>query len=326
MGYIKPPILKPGDEIRIVAPAVSLSIISEDCKKLAEERLINLGLKVTYGKNVYKKNDFDSSSIKERVQDLHDAFNDKKVKGILTVVGGYNTNQILSYLDYELIRNNPKVLCGFSDITALQNAILKKSGLITYSGPHFSSFGMIKGFDYTLNYFKKVLMSEEETEIIPSKEWSDDVWFLDQEKREFINNEGYKAINEGEAEGEIIGDNLCTLNLLQGTEFMPSLKGSILFIEDDDESNKGTFDRDLQSLIHLPDFKFVKGMVLGRFQKGSKIDSKILKEIIHSKKELSSIPIISNVDFGHTSPKITFPIGGKVKIISKNKGCKITLK
>ena len=325
MNYIKPSKLKPGDEVRVVAPAVSLSIISEECKKLAEQRLRNLGLNVTYGKNVYEKNEFDSSTIKQRIEDLHDAFGDKNVKAILTVVGGYNSNQILKYLDYDIIKNNPKILCGFSDITALQNAILKKTGLITYSGPHFSSFGMIKGFEYTLDYFKKVLMSNEIVKLVPPKEWSDDVWFMDQENRTFMENSGYNIINEGEAEGNIVGDNLCTFNLLRGTEFMPSLTDSILFLEDDEKSNSGLFDRDLQSLIHLHDFKFIKGIVIGRFQKKSDISLDVLTKIIKSKKELDNIPIISNVDFGHTSPRVTFPIGGKVKIIAKKGKAQITI-
>src|SRR5699024_2083738 len=155
---------------------------------------------------------------------------DKNVKAILTVIGGYNVNQILDYIDYDLIKENPKIICGFSDITALTNAIYAKAGMITYSGPHFSSFGMKKGFEYTEKYFKKMLMQSESIEIESSNEWSNDSWFKNQENRTFIKNVGMKIINEGEAEGKIIGGNLCTLNLLQGTEYMPDLEETILFI------------------------------------------------------------------------------------------------
>lgn len=312
------PKLKKGDEIRVISPARSLSIISQGQRQLAKQRLEELGFKVTFSKHSEESDEFNSSSIKSRIEDLHEAFSDKNVKGILTTIGGFNSNQLLKYINYNLIKKNPKILCGFSDITALGNAIYKKTGLITYSGVHFSSFGMEKGFEYSLQYFKKCLVDKDEFEIEPSKEWSDDEWYKDQEKRTFIKNEGIWLINKGKSEGIIIGGNLCTLNLLQGTEFMPSLKGSILFIEDDDVTNKFEFDRNLQSLIHLPEFKEVKGLVIGRFQKKSEVTKELLTKIIKTKEELSNLPVIANVNFGHTTPICTFPIGGKARI-NKNK-------
>lgn len=317
--------LKKGDEIRILAPSRSLSLISEDVKKIAQEKLEKLGFKVTYGKNVEESDEFISSSIKSRIKDLHDAFSDKNVKAILTVIGGFNSNQLLKYLDYDLIKKKPKIICGYSDTTALTNAITAKTGLETYSGPSFSSFGMLKGFEYTLEYFKRCLMEDKSFEILPSEEWSDDEWYEEQEKRGFIQNEGFLAINEGEAKGQIIGGNLCTLNLLQGTEFMPSLKDAILFIEDDYESKIYNFDRDLQSLIHLPDFKDVKGIVIGRFQKKSEVSNDLLKKVIETKEELNDIPVIANVNFGHTTPLITFPLGGRCKLSVKEGKVKLEI-
>jgi len=308
--------LKQGDEIRVISPSGSLSIISKENIQIAFKRLEKLGFKVTFSKNSREHDEFDSSSIKSRVEDIHEAFSDKNVKAMLTIVGGFNSNQILRYLDYGLIKSNLKILCGYSDITALQNAIYAKTGLVTYSGPHFSTFGMLKGFDYTLEYFKKCLIEKDSFEFKPSEEWSDDKWYLNQEKRKFIKNKGHLVINNGKAEGTIIGANLCTFNLLQGTEFMPGLKDSILFLEDDYESQPHHFDRNLQSLIHLPDFKHVKGIVIGRSQKASKMTNELLIKIIKTKKELSNIPVIANVDFGHTSPMITFPIGGKARIVN----------
>ena len=312
--------LKDGDEIRIISPARSLVIISRSSQRIALQRLKEMGLKVTFSKHIKEKDDFNSSLIKSRLDDIHRAFLDKNVKGVLTTIGGFNSNQLLKYLDYKLIKSNPKILCGYSDITALQNAIYQKTGVITYSGPHFSTFGMLKGIDYTIEYFKKCLMKKDPFDIVASKEWSDDSWYKDQENRKFIKNKGFLVVNEGKAEGIIIGANLCTFNLLQGTEFMPGLKNSILFIEDDKESKPQHFDRDLQSLIHLPDFESVKGIVIGRFQKDSGITNDLLIKIIKTKKELDHIPIISGVDFGHTAPHITFPIGGKAKLlVNKNK-------
>ena len=157
-------------------------------------------------------------------------------------------------------------------------------------------------------------MSDEPFEIKPSEQWSDDAWYMNQKERNLIKNNGFLIINEGKASGTILGANLCTFNLLQGTEYFPDLKDSILFIEDDDESLAHTFDRDLQSLIHQPGFEKVKGIVIGRFQKKSEIPNDILIKIIKSKKELNNLPVIANVDFGHTSPIITYPIGGEVNL------------
>jgi muramoyltetrapeptide carboxypeptidase LdcA involved in peptidoglycan recycling len=269
---------------------------------------------LSFSKHVSEIDEFRSSSIELRLIDLHEAFLDKNVKAILPTIGGFNSNQLLKYIDYKLIKRNPKILCGYSDITALSNAIYAKTGLVSYSGPLYSTFGIKYGNEYTQENFKKCLMSEKKFKIEPSEKWSDDAWYIDQEKRDFIKNEGWNIINPGKAKGTIVGGNLCTFNLLQGTEFMPSLKNTILFIEDDADTNPVNFDRNLQSLIHQPGFNQVKAIIIGRFQKQSKISNETLKKILSTKKELQEIPIISNIDFGHTSPIITYPIGGKINI------------
>jgi len=311
--------LEVGDHIRVIAPSMSLALIDKQNLRIAEERIKSLGLSVSYGAHVREKDELISSRVESRVSDLNDAFKDKSVDAILTVIGGFNSNQLLKHLDYKAIRSNPKIFCGYSDITVLSNAIFAKTGLVTYSGPHFSSFGMKKGFEYTMEGFKNCLFSSRPFEITPSKEWSNDKWYLDQNKRKFVKNKGPIVINKGEAKGRIIGGNLGTLSLLQGTEFMPSLKDSILFIEDDYESRAVTFDRVLQSLLHQPGFERVRGIVIGRFERESNISDRALRKIIQTKKELMDIPIVANVDFGHTTPMITFPIGGEGKInLNKN--------
>lgn len=306
--------LKKGDEIRIIAPARSLSLLSEEVKGLATNRLEQMGFKVTFSKNVMSCDEFNSSSIEERLDDIHEGFRDKNVKALITVIGGFNTNQLLEYLDYDLIAANPKILCGYSDITALGNSIYAKTGLVTYSGPHYSSFGMKKSFDYTQSYFSKCLIEEESFNLEPTDFWSDDAWFLDQNDRIFYPQDEYLILNEGQCEGTIIGGNICTLNLLHGTEYMPDLEGKILFLEDDDLSNPETFDRDLQSLIHQKGFDKVVGIVIGRFQTRFDMTIEKIKKIISTKKALETIPVIYNVNFGHTTPIITFPIGGTAKI------------
>ena len=322
--------LKSGDEVRIIAPSRSMIMLGEDCKKIATERLEALGLKVTFGKYVMEADsDYLSTSVEHRAQDLNDAFRDKNVKAILTVIGGFNSNQLLNYIDYETIKENPKIFCGFSDITALSNAIHAKTGLVTYSGPHYSSFGMLKGFEYSLEYFKKMFFQDEEFEVLSSEKWSDDAWFIDQENREFIDNEGMFIINEGKAEGNIVGGNLCTLNLLQGTPYMPDISNKVLFLEDDDMAGKiylMEFDRNLQSLMHMPEFKTVKGIVLGRSQKATEMNKEKWFKLIKNKPELKDIPVIAGVDFGHSTPIITFPIGGYAKLEASNNKIKLTIK
>lgn len=324
MKKIYPKKLQKNDEIRVIAPSCSLSIISPANREVANKCLTDLGFKVTFSKNVEESDEFRSSSIKSRVADLHKAFLDTKVKAVFTVIGGFNCNQLLKYIDWNIIKNNPKIFIGYSDTTALQNAIFAKTGLISYSGPAWSTFGQKLYFDYTLDGFKKCLMSTDEFSIKPSETWSDDAWYLSQDKRELVKNEGWLIINKGKASGTILGANLCTFNLLQGTEYFPNLNNSILFIEDDSESKDVNFDRDLQSLIHQPSFKGVKGIIIGRFQKASEMTNEKLIKIIKSKAELKNIPVIANVDFGHTSPIVTFPIGGEVSLDTKNKSIVIS--
>ena len=302
--------LGPGDEVRVVSPAIGLGIIPEDQRTMAGERLEALGLRVSYSANAEVLDPFDSSPVEARVSDLHEAFADAEIKGILTTLGGYNSNQLLDYLDYDLIRANPKVLCGFSDITALAGAIYARTGLVTYSGPHFTTFGMKLGIEYTKEYFERCLMREEPFEVLPADHWSDDLWYEDQENRDLVANPGYEVIHEGEAEGNLLGGHLGTLCLLFGTSYMPDLAGTILFIEDDEEAGPVHFDRELQSLIHQPSFAGVRGLVVGRFQRASETDLDTLRAIIESKRELDGMPIVANASFGHTTPQFTFPIGG----------------
>ena len=127
---------------------------------------------------------------------------------------------------------------------------------------------------------------------------------------------------------KIIGGNLCTFNLLQGTEFMPDLKNTILFLEDDDLAGdyfSVEFERNLQSIMHQKGFEKVRGIVLGRFQTKTDIDFEKIKKVIKTKKELNNIPVVSYFDFGHTYPLITFPIGGTAKLVANNKEISLTI-
>jgi len=325
MQKIYPQKLNKGDVIRVISPARSLGIISQELRDNAKARFEELGLILTFGEHVEERDDFNSSSIKSRIDDLHSAFLDKNVKAVMTVIGGFNSNQLLDYINWDLIRNNPKILCGYSDITALNNSFFAKTGLITYSGPHYSTFGQKLYLDYSVDYFKKCLMNSEEFDIIPSKEWSDDEWWRSQDDRNLLKNDGFWILNKGNAKGTLLGGNLCTFNLLQGTQYMPNLTDSVLFIEDDSESHPHHFDRDLQSIIHQPGFDGVRGIVFGRFQKESNITFDLLRQIVKSKEQLTNIPVIGNADFGHSDPKITFPVGGVVSLRVNEKETKLTI-
>lgn len=313
MEKIIPAKLVTGDEIRVVAPARGIKIIGQETRDIAAKRFAAMGLKETFGKNTTDENwdRMGSSSIEKRVEDIHDAFADRNVKAVFTIIGGANSNQLLPYLDYNLIKANPKIFCGFSDITALLNGIYAMTGLETYSGPHFSSLGMLKGCDYTLENMQKMLLNDGPNRVEASAEWSDDLWFLDQQKREFIKNDGYWTLHNGKAAGTLVGGNLGTFVLLLGTKYRPAFEpDTILFIEDTEGANIADFERNLQALLYQPDFANVKGLLIGRFQKGSKVSREDLEFIVSNKRELKNLPIIANVDFGHSTPLLTIPVGG----------------
>lgn len=302
--------LKRGDEVRVVAPATTLAVIPEKQRETAKRRMRELGLGVSYSKNAELRDRFESSPVEKRVADLHSAFSEPEVSGILTILGGYNSNQLLRHLDYDLIGEHPKVFCGFSDITALHNAIFAKTGLVTHYGPHCSTFAMERGVEYTVDGFRRCVMEDGSFEAAPADHWSDDEWYANQENRTFVPNGGYRAIREGEARGRLLGGHLGTFCLLFGTTFMPDIRGAILLVECDFETKPEHFDRELQSLVMQPGFEDVRGLVIGRFQRASDMDAQTLDEIMNSKPELGTIPIVADASFGHTTPQFTFPAGG----------------
>jgi len=315
---IIPQKLKKGDQIRVIAPSRSASILSKQNYDTAYKKIENeFNVNVTFGKNIEEKDMFNSSSISSRISDLHEAFSDENIQMISTTIGGFNSNQLLNYIDWDLIKRNPKILCGYSDVTVLNNAIFAKTGLVSYLGPHFSTFAQEEYLEYTINYFKKCICESSEFVISPSKEWLDDAWYKDQTNREPILNEGYWVIQNGKTEGTIVGGNLSSFSLLFGTEYMPSLSESVVLIEVDNYTEGVDileFDRQLQSLLYQKGSNGIKAIIVGRFQKGSQVTREQLEYVFKTKEELKNIPIIANVDFGHTNPMLTLPIGGHLKI------------
>lgn len=324
MVKIYPLKLKKWDHIRVIAPSNSFKNISRDVRQIAIEKFKKYDFNITFSRNIEVIDEWKTSSIKQRLDDLHEAFEDSSVKCILTAIWGNSASQLLNHIDYNLIKKNPKILCGFSDITALSNAIFAKTGMVTYSGPHFSSWGMKLGFDYTEKYFRKCLLSNNSFEIKPSEEWRDDKWYLNQNITEFISNTWYHIVNMGNInlpiKWMIIGWNLTIINYLAWTPFLASFKNSILFLEHcSDEDSILTFDLWIQSLAHHTMFKEVKAIIIWRFQKKDNLSLEQLNYIFHTKKEYSDKLIIYWADFWHTTPFFTFPIWWEALIDIKSK-------
>ena len=291
--------LKLGDEVRVIAPSRNLTEVRQDVHHHAVDFWAKEGFRLTFSKNCREVGKFHSSSITSRVEDIHEAFLDDRVKLVITCLGGFNVNQLLRHLDYDLIAKHPKILCGFSDITALHNAIYAKTGLVTYHGPHYGTFAFDREAEYTRKAFFDCVMNDMPIVVTPSEA-----------------AEKYYAIQEGTCEGTIIGGNLCTLNLLQGTPYMPDIREKVLFLEDDNIMGpyfSYEFDRNLESLLQTAGADSIKGIVFGRFEESCGLTVETITDIIRDKVP-ANIPVIFGADFGHTFPMFTFPIGGTVRI------------
>ncbi len=302
--------LKKGDEIRVIAPSESIpDNLTDKLKQRGIDRLKSLGLKVSFGKYVEVSDDFDSASIEQRLEDLHAAFKDPSVSAILAVIGGSSANQILKDIDYDLIKDNPKIFCGLSDLTELSAAIYQRTGVVSYYGPHFTMLCSSKIIDYSLENMKEMFFSNEPVKLKPSKFYLNDTW-----DDEMILNSKFWTINEGEAEGECIGGNLMTFNFMLGNSFSPDIRSKILYIEENHIIDFKGVQKELQEILNHPDSNSIKGIIIGRFQKKTGMSRELLTKMIKSKKQLKGIPVIGNVDISHTSPIISLPYGGKMKM------------
>ena len=305
-----PPKLKAGDEIRIVAPSHSIPAdFSESMRQQAIQGLEKLGLKVTFGKYVDEVDEFETTTVEHRLIDLHEAFADPEVKAVLAATGGSSVTQILSQIDYDLVRRNPKILCGLSDVTALSYAMYSKTGITNYYGPHFTMLGASQIVDYSFESMKVTLMEEDVVELKASPHYNNAPG-----ENQTIVNEGFWAINDGEAEASGIGGNFLTTNFVKGSKFMPDIANTILFMEENYIMDYKDVQNELQSILHYLGAKSIKGLMIGRFQRETGMTRDLLTKIIKSKKELESVPVIANVDFGHTAPMLTLPVGGTISM------------
>jgi len=325
MTSIFPPKLKKGDLIGVIAPARSATILDLELINRAKKNIEKFGLKVKLFNNIYGSHFLDSAKIINRVNDINNAFSDTNIKGIITLIGGYNTIQLLNNIDYNNIKKNPKIFCGYSDVTTLSTAIYSQTGLVSYSGPHFSTWAIPYELNYMTDSFKNCCLSSPAYKISTSIKWYDGRWYDKKNKINTQDNKGPIVLFPGSNTGNLIGGHLRSLNSLQGTQFLPDLSGSVLFLEEDEEVFPALFLRELTSLSMQKGFNKIKGILIGRFQKKSQMDKEIIKSIITDILP-NKIPVIMDLDFGHTMPICTLPIGGKVEIIADKKSQECSIK
>ncbi|MBB5887832.1 S66 family peptidase [Lactovum miscens] len=311
MKKVYPTKLQQGDEIRVISPSSSIVRAGGfEENPIAKERIEALGFRVTFGAHILEDDMLSSASIASRVSDFHTAFADKKVKAILTTIGGYNCNELIPYIDWELVRKNPKAFIGYSDTTSLHNAIFAKTGLVTYYGPAYSSFKMDELQDFQTSEWLKSL-TEETYDLEANNLWTSDPWYDLTQPRYTMKNK-WKVYSEGFAKGVITGGNLGTYFLQAGTEFFIKVNNPIVFIENAEEDDILNFDRQLTQVLQIN--SDLKGLVIGRFPSVTKMSEDILFFILEKFPVLKKIPVIYDVDFGHTQPIFTFPLGGEVEI------------
>lgn len=269
-----------------------------------------LGFKLSFSEHYFENDIFDSAPIASRVADLEAAFADESVDAILTTIGGVNCNELLPFLDFDLIARHPKIFCGYSDTTALLNAIYAKTGMPTYMGPAYSSFKMVQAQQYQTEAWLKAV-TQDSYELIPSPEWSSDAWYLPDAPRTFYQTE-WKVYNPGQASGIAIGGNISTLNLLTGTEFAPRPDKYILFLEEAEDDDYLIIARHLTALLQA--YPNPQALVFGRFPKETKMTKEILLAILDKHPILKKVPVLYDLDFAHTQPLFTITIGGQVEL------------
>lgn len=178
MNKIFPKKLQEGDEIRVISPSSSLTRTGKFEDKLkAKARLEALGYQVTFGQHILENDLLESSSINSRLSDFHAAFSDPNVKAVLCTIGGFNSNELLPYIDWNIVKNNPKIFCGFSDITVLHQAIFAKTGLVTYYGPGYIAFLMDELQDFQTNSWQNAVAGQSNYSLNASDFYTSDAWY-----------------------------------------------------------------------------------------------------------------------------------------------------
>lgn len=295
MGIVKPKRLRPGETIGIISPASS----PDDLIRINNgvQYLEKLGYRVEVGKNVGLQTGYLAGSDQERLNDLHNMFRNKNVKAIFTVRGGYGSGRLLDKIDYKLIKNNPKIFVGYSDINALQMAFLVKTGLVTFAGPMVAVDFHEEVSNFTEEVFWRTITSEKKIGKLKNPK-----------------NEKFYLLNKGKAQGRILGGNLSMLSSLMGTEYLPKLNGAILLLEDVNEAPY-RIDRMLNQFRLAKVFKQISGIILGHFVDCCEADPNkrtfSLNEVIIDYFQNLKLPVLYNVKHGHIKDNITIPYGTK---------------
>lgn len=299
---IIPKRLEKGDVIGVVAP--SNPIIGDNIKEIerAKEIITELGYKVKYSKNLFSNTNKYSSTAEEKAEDINEMFADKEVKMIWCAKGGENSNSTFDYLDYNLIKKNPKIICGYSDITSITNVINAKTGLVTFSGTNFKTIATDET-EYSL------------MEIIKR---------LEQGSLELGTSiDSYATIRSGYAEGELIGGNLSLMKGLVAGKYAVNFKNKILFLEElGIETGPALVSNHLYYMKQNGIFEQIKGLWIGNYTHESEI--KLEDILLDTIKDEYNIPIIKSENFGHIERKTVIPIGTKA-IINTSRETKIKL-
>ncbi len=288
-----PKALQTGDKVAFVAPA-GIIFDKDDFDRM--KRVMELkGYRVIFGENVRNRWGYFSGTDRERAEDVNRMFGDPKVKAIIAVRGGWGCSRILEYIDFELIKKNPKIYCGFSDNTALEMAIFKKTGLVTFHGPNGNS----EWTDFTRRYFSSVLKDGEKTVMeMPAADKPD-----------------ARTIQSGKASGKLLGGNLTIIVSMLGTPYMPDLTGAILFAEDIGEQVY-RIDRMLTQLKLAGILDKISGFVFGKCydcDSGSEPTFQ-LSEILNQHLEPLGIPAFSGSMISHLDNIFTVPQGASAEI------------
>src|SRR5437867_872407 len=304
---IKPPRLSQGDTIGIVAPAsapIDAKAIDRSVKVLQR-----LGFKVKLGRHLRTKRGFLAGSDDERIGDLMRMFRDPEVRAILCVRGGYGTARLLPLLDYQMIRANPKIFVGYSDITSLHCAFLKKANLVTFHGPMLhSDFSKKEMPDFTLQSFLNTLTRPYAARSI-CKDYD---------------GRTISVLGRGKASGRLLGGNISLLCTTLGTPYQPSFKEKILFLEDLDEPPY-RFDRMLTHLLNAGVLQQVAGVAVGINRNCIDSNAKRTKEYRQTVEDVLGerlgglkVPIVAGLPFGHVPLNATLPVGVRAELDGTN--------
>lgn len=328
---IKPKHLQKGDTIGVVSPSAPLAGLAPHRVKKGIKMLEKLNFTVKIGKYALKITGHTAGSPRERARDINNFFKDKNIKAIFSFIGGNHSNQILKYLDFDLIKKNPKIFLGYSDATVLHFAFYTQAGLVSFYGPavltQFAENPEI--LSYTRRYFEKAVMQSKPIgKITPSPQWADEIldWFRKEDlkrPRKMKKNSGWQWLKKGKARGPILGGCITSMMHLRGTKYWPDFSGCILFWEIPESSENFTKGENPENIdAYLTDlelsgvFNQIKGMIIGRPFGYSKKQFALLKKIIPERTKKYNFPILFGVDIGHTDPMITIPLGVKVKLDS----------